>query len=57
MNILIEVRQVYGNTLYYPACEKAKAFCQLTNAKTLSQSAIAIIRRLGYDIEVVTPKL
>ena len=57
MNLLIKVsvKQVYGNTLIYPACQKAKELVLLTGKKTFSESDIAIINRLGYHVSVVIP--
>ena len=40
MNLIIEVKTVYGNRLVYPICKKAIALCQITNQKTFSQFAI-----------------
>lgn len=57
MNILIEVRNVYGNELYYPANEYADLMLKLTGKKTFSKNDFAIMKELGYTIEVETPKV
>ena len=48
MNLIIEVRTVYGNRLVYPICKKAIALCQITNQKTFSQFAINKLKEIGY---------
>ncbi len=50
MEIYVEKKTVYGNTLYYPACWNAKTFCRLTNQKTLSLGHIRDIKVLGFKV-------
>jgi len=51
--IIIEKKQVYGNELFYPVCEKAQAFCQLFESKTLPDHKLKQIKRnLGFEIEL-----
>jgi len=50
MNIYVNERSVYGNTMVYPACDKAKAFANIAGTKTLTFETIAEIKNLGYDI-------
>lgn len=52
MNITVTVKHVYGNRTIYPACEKARLLAALNGTKTLTDHAIAIIKRLGYTITV-----
>jgi hypothetical protein len=52
MEIQVKQREVYGNILYYPICEKAKAFARLTEKKTLTSYAIEEIKGLGYKVIV-----
>jgi len=56
MSITIAIKNVYGNTAYYPVCEKAKIFAKLTGTKTLTREAIEHIRALGYAI-LVQPQI
>lgn len=51
MKITIEVKNVYGNTLYYPVCEQAKLFAKIAETTTLTYHAIQHIKALGYAIE------
>jgi hypothetical protein len=50
--VLIEVRNSYGNTLYYPACINACKFAQIDATKTLSVQVLKYIKELGYTITV-----
>ena len=48
--IHVEKKNVYGNDLIYPVCERAKRFAILTGQKTLSDGAIYHIKRLGFSV-------
>ena len=48
--LYIEKKNIYGNELLYPVCERAKRFAILTGQKTLSDGAIYHIKRLGYSV-------
>ena len=50
MNIYVNERSVYGNTMVYPACDKAKAFANIARTKTLTFETIQEIKNLGYDV-------
>jgi len=52
MKIIIEQKQVYGKTLYYPVCETAQIFSDLTRTKTLDRFQLQKIKNLGYSIEL-----
>ena len=56
MQIKVSIKNVYGSDLIYPGCDNAKEFAKLTGTKTLSQSAIESIKRLGYAVEVILPE-
>ena len=49
--IHVEKKNVYGNELIYPVCQRAKRFAILTGQKTLSNGAIFQIKRLGYSVK------
>jgi hypothetical protein len=49
-SILVEVRNVYGNTLVYPMCDTAKLFARIANKTTLDASNLNDIARLGYQV-------
>ena len=48
--IHVQKKNVYGNDLIYPVCERAKRFAILTGQKTLSDGAIYHIKRLGFSV-------
>lgn len=56
MELTIECKDVYGRTLYYPACEKAKLFARLTKKTTLTPETIKIAEKLGYTINIKQPE-
>ena len=53
MNIYVNERSVYGNTMVYPACDKAKVFANIAGTKTLTFETIAEIKNLGYDVLIL----
>lgn len=55
MELTIEAKDVYGRTLYYPACDRAELFAQLTNKTTLTPETLAIAEQLGYTINIQQP--
>jgi hypothetical protein len=57
MNIQIEVKNHYGNTMYYPACDKSSLLARLAGTKTLTPEAIRTIKELGYNVQVKQPTI
>lgn len=55
MEIKVEVRSVYGNSLVYPACPDARRFADIAGTKTLNHSVLCLIEALGYTITAVSP--
>jgi hypothetical protein len=54
VEISVQVKNVYGNQLVYPICDKAKYFAKLARTSTLTPQAIDLIKRIGFTIVVVT---
>ncbi len=50
--ILVTIKQVYGEDKIYPACEKAEVFARMTGCKTLTARTIDYIKQLGYTVNV-----
>ncbi len=46
--ITIEIKSVYGRELFYPVCENAKRFAQLTRSKTLLESDLLTIQMMDF---------
>jgi len=57
MQIVVKVKNVYGNDLIYPVCEHAKMCAELTGTKTLSQRNVDTLKRLGFEFIVESQKL
>lgn len=55
--IRVIIKNVYGTNKIYPADEDAKTFAAILNQKTLTEWDISLIKRLGYEIEVVPREL
>jgi hypothetical protein len=54
MQIIIELKSVYGIQTYYPFCEKSKLFAKIAGTKTLTRHALTDIKSLGYEIHIKT---
>jgi hypothetical protein len=52
----VEVRNVYGNELIYPANFVAEKFALLAGKKTLSRADLGVIGELGFEVEEVATK-
>jgi hypothetical protein len=52
-SITVRLTHAYGQTRIYPACEKAKLFCDIAGSTTLTDRAIRAIKALGYIVNVV----
>lgn len=50
MELRIEVKNIYGREMIYPACEKSKLFALLAGNRTLTTDVLAIIKQLGYSL-------
>ena len=57
MKIIIEQKQVYGKTMFYPVCQTAQIFSDLTRTKTLDRFQLQKIQGLGYSIELKQPEV
>ena len=50
MEIIVEVKDVYGKPLVYPVSEEASLFAMIAESKTLTPRVLNIIESLGYKI-------
>ena len=55
-NLQVVVKNVYGNDLIYPACNTTKMITELTGTKTLVPYQINILKKIGYNFEIITEK-
>lgn len=44
----------YGQQVVKPVDEQAQIFCDLIGSKNLTPSKIALIKKLGYRVEVIS---
>lgn len=52
MELIVEVKNVYGTEKVYPVCEKAKILAALTGSKTLTDKVIFYAKKLGFTFSV-----
>jgi hypothetical protein len=52
MQITVKRKNVYGNNLIYPVCDKAVCLTMLADTKTFTPYQIQIIKALGYKVLV-----
>lgn len=50
--IKVTMREVYGNTSYYPACDKSEILALIANTKTLTKRTLQLAKDLGFDIKI-----
>lgn len=55
--VTVEVRNVYGNEMVYPACDISKLFARIANRTTLNASILNDIVSLGYQVTVAGTQL
>jgi hypothetical protein len=51
MEITLKIKNVYGNDLSYPVCEKGLVFATMLGRKSLTDRDIRYIKELGYVIK------
>ena len=50
--ITVRIDRSYGNRVVYPACHTSKLIAQLAGTRTLTDRALAVVKQLGYAINV-----
>jgi hypothetical protein len=51
--IEVRIRTAFGKEFIDPICDKAKLFCKIAGAKTLTRSQVDDIKALGFQVENV----
>ncbi len=49
--IHVKEKNVYGNDLVYPVCDKAKLFAQIAGSKTLTEQTLTCIVKMGFMVD------
>jgi len=57
MKLIVQIKNIYGVNRIYPVCTKSHSFARIAGLKTLQQSTIDEIKKLGYKIETRGEKL
>lgn len=57
MKVLVNIKQLYGDTNIYPACPRSESFARIAGTKTLTWEMLKEIRTLGYDIVNIAPPM
>lgn len=57
MKLQVIIKNVYGQEMIYPACEKSKAFLNALGLKTFTLNARNAAKSLGYSLEQVINKV
>jgi len=57
MNITVKVRNNYGKRVIYPVCQSALCFADIAGTSTLTPPTIALIKQLGYEVQVAQETL
>jgi len=52
--ISISEKTIYGETKFYPACDKSRMFCELAGTKQVTNQIIKICKDNGYRVVVAT---
>lgn len=50
--VRVQIKNVYGNDVYYPACPTAQLFADVAGTKTLTFEKLRLIKRAGYEVIV-----
>ena len=50
--VRVQIKQVYGNDTYYPACKLAQLFADVAGTKTLTVAVLNKIKAAGYQVIV-----
>jgi hypothetical protein len=57
MQITVQIKTNYGNEAIYPICKMAEGFAAVAGTKTLTRQTLRIIKNMGFEIEIQSPKI
>lgn len=49
--IRVQVKSVYGEDKFYPACPQAQMFADIAGTKTLTEATLRILIRAGWEVK------
>lgn len=53
--VIVRVDRVYGNLVYYPACDTSRTFATISGKKTLTPDTLKGMSALGYWFQFQNP--
>lgn len=53
LTLTIEPRDVYGQTKFYPACDKSRIFAKLLGQTTFTRANLTLMLKLGVQIDFI----
>ena len=53
--IIIEVKNNYGNEVFYPVNDQAKRLATIAGTKTLSPATLSNAKVMGFEINIKSP--
>ncbi len=56
MQVIINIKNVYGNETIYPACDLSRTFADIAGTKTLTRDTMRHIEKLGYRVLIEQPQ-
>lgn len=55
--LVVLIKNVYGQELIYPACEKSMIFAQIAGDKTLTEKNVNLLKKAGFTFKVKNKKI
>ena len=56
MELIVEIKSVYGTNKVYPINEAARIMAKIANTTTLTEATLVLAKQLGYKITVQYPE-
>lgn len=54
MELTITIKNVYGKETIYPVCDHAKGLAAFKGQKTLTESDIHALKKMGYSFKIAS---
>lgn len=54
--IIVSIKNNYGNEVIYPVCPNAEKFASIAGTRTLTLHTIAMIKSLGFELVLQQPQ-
>lgn len=57
MELLVKIKNVFGNQTIYPICDKSKLLAKFKKQKTLTGDDVKLLKELGYTFTLEPDQL